>query len=200
MKTVAWLCRFIGWDGLTALATAALATIGYRAATYARTQIDEFRREAKVGHLIELVNEFEREPMSGWRKRLAVDRLKNGRLRPLDIENPPTALHTVMNFFEHMGILLEGGYLELGGVSSEFHYWIFRIWADGSSVIAHEQRETPVYYQSFEKMKSRLEEFELSQGRAIEAPSSEEIESFYREEADLPSGTPLARRSTRRPK
>ena len=198
MHCVAEIFHDVGWDGLTALSTLALAVIAFVAALYAKGQLTEFRRESRVKHLIDLVTEFEREPMASLRRKLAAERLDHeGKLQKLDVENPPYDLHDVMNFFEHIGYLLDGGYLDLAGVSTEFHYWIFRVWADAQDVVRYEREETPVYYEYFEKMERKLEDFERQQGREFKQPSSEDVEGFYAEEARLPPGSPLPRQSRR---
>ena len=75
---------------------------------------------------------------------------------PLDLNNPPPELHDVMNFFEHMGYLLEGKYLNLEDVSVEFHYWILHVWSDAKKLIKSEQAENTIYYEFFEKMVTHL--------------------------------------------
>ncbi len=196
MHRIVAILKEVAWNGLTALSTLLLAGVAIYAAWYAKKQLKEFRREARITHLIDLVNEFEREPMASFRQRLAAARLdKNGKLRPVDVDDPPYELHDVMNFFEHMGYLLNGGYLDLAGVSTEFHYWIFRIWEDAKDVVSYERAEAVVYYEYFEKMEQRLENFEFEQGREFKQPSSQELECFYAEEARLPPGSPLPRQS-----
>ena len=194
MHCLTGIIQSIGWEGLTALSTLLLAIVAIVAAFYAKNQLEESRREDRIKHLIDLVSEFEREPMAGFRQRLAAARVeKNGKLRHLDLSDPPYELHDVMNFFEHMGYLLDGGYLDLAGVSTEFHYWIFRIWADARELVKHERSEAAVYYEYFEKMERRLEDFEQEQGREFRLPTSEELEVFYAEESRLPAGSPIPR-------
>jgi hypothetical protein len=101
------------------LGTVALALIALLSALYAKGQLDEFRKEARIKHLIDLVDQFEQEPLATCRRNLGAIRTSGGVLQPLDLTNPPPELHNVMNFFEHMGYLLEGGYLDLDGVFVE---------------------------------------------------------------------------------
>ena len=98
-----------------------------------------------------------------------------------------------MNFFEHMGYLLEGNYIELEDVFVEFHYWILHVWADAREVIKKEQSEEPIYYEYFDKMVKRLEKRERKRSGRFELPSRTDIEDFYAEEAHLPSGSPIPR-------
>lgn len=189
---------YVGWEGLTAIATVVLTLIGGLAAAYAKRQLDDFRKESRVKHLIELVEQFEREPLASQRQRLGKQRTSDGKLKPLDVDAPPYELHDVMNFFEHMGYLLDGNYLDLQGVSTEFHYWIFRVWADAKEIVKVEQLETSVYYEYFKKMVGRLVEIEKQRFGKFKLPSQEDIADFYLEEAHLPAGSPIPRQRRRR--
>jgi hypothetical protein len=91
-----------------------------------------------------------------------------------------------MNFFEHMGYLLEGGYLNIEDVSVEFHYWILHVWADARKLIKSEQVENAIYYEFFEKMVNRLLEYDRPRTGALQLPTDTEIEDIYAEESHLP--------------
>jgi len=199
MKCVFELACRVGWDGLTALGTLALVLIGLVTALYAGIQLSDFRRESRVKHLNDLVNDFEDEPMAAYRRGLAAKRVAGGVLQPVNADDPPPELHKVMNFFEHMGYLLAGRYLELDDIFVEFHYWILHVWADAREVVRREQAEEPIYYEYFEKMVKRLGERERQRTGRFELPSKTDIEDFYLEEAQLPSGSPIPRqRRTKR--
>ena len=58
----------------------------------------------------------------------------------------------MLNFFEHVGFLLDGNYLSLEGVFIEFHYWILHVWADAEKLIKSEQAESAQYYEFLERM------------------------------------------------
>lgn len=83
-------------------------------------------------------------------------------------------------------------------MSTEFHYWIFRIWSDARELITHEQKDSPVYYKYFVEMKQKLEDFERKEGREFTEPSKADLEDFYAEETRLPSGSPLPRQRRKR--
>jgi hypothetical protein len=192
------IARWIGWEGLAAIGTWVLAVIGGFAAWYAARQLKDFRKESRIKHLIELVDQFEGEPLATYRRKLGSARTLNGVLQPLDPLETPLGLHEIMNFFEHMGYLLAGNYIDLDGVSVEFHYWILHVWADARSVIKIEQMDEPIYYEHFEKMVKRLQEYDRPRTGKLELPTKEDIEDFYAEEALLPSGSPIPRQRRRR--
>jgi hypothetical protein len=190
--------RFVGWDGLTAIATVALALIGGFAAAYAKGQLQDFRKESRIKHLIELVDQFERDPLASHRRKLGEQRIGNGKLKVLDLNDPPYELHDILNFFEHMGYLLEGDYIDLHGVSIEFHYWIFHVWADAKPLVSYERAETPVYYKHLERMVERLVEVDKQRFGKFEFPSQEDLTDFYMEEARSRAGIPIPRQKRRK--
>jgi hypothetical protein len=198
IEFVGTVARWVGWEGLTAAGTWALALIGGVAAWYAARQLNDFRKEARIKHLIDLVDQFEREPLATYRKALGTARTAGGALQPLDLDSPPPFLHDVMNFFEHMGYLLEGNYLDLDGVSVEFHYWILHVWADAREVIKVEQTDDPIYYEHFQKMVLRLQEYDRPRTGKLSIPTSEDVQDFYLEEARLSTGSPIPRQRRRR--
>ena len=129
---------------------------------------------------------FEREPYSGYRRRLGAIRIKDGKLQPLDLVNPPAEIYDLMNFFEHMGYLLDGKYLTMEDVFVEFHYWILHIWADARELAKEKERfEGLIYYEHFEKMVRELFAYDRPRTGKVELPSIDDIEGFYLYEAHL---------------
>ena len=188
----------VNWDAVTAIATVALVVTGIVALIYAGVQIHDFRKETRIKHLTDLVDQFEREPIATYRRQTGAGRISCGKLQKLDLDNPPPGIHDVLNFFEHMGFLLDGGYIDIEAVSVEFHYWITHIWADARELIKDEQSDDPMYYEFFDKMVKRLLEYDRPETGKVTLPSQSEIEDFYLEEAHLPTGAPLPRQKRKR--
>ncbi len=183
----------INWEAWTAIGTISLAVIAGVSAVYAGLQLRDFRRESRIAHLIALVDQFERDPMATHRRKLGANRAPNGQLLPLDLNNPPPELHDVMNFFEHMGYLLEGKYLNIEDISVEFHYWILHVWGDAKRLIKSEQAENALYYEFFEKMVNRLLAYDRPRTGILQLPTEQEIADFYAEESHLAIGSPIPR-------
>jgi hypothetical protein len=183
---------------LTALATVGLVVVGVCALGFAYWQLEDFRKESRIKHLIELVDQFEQDPWAAHRRKLGEQRTSNGTLRTLDLDAPPYELHDILNFFEHMGYLLSGDYVDLDGVFTEFHYWIFHVWADAKELVKHEQADTPVYYENLAKMVGQLVKIEVTKFGKFEYPSQEEITDFYLEEARSHPGIPIQRQRRKR--
>jgi hypothetical protein len=183
----------INWEAWTAIGTVGLALVAALSAGYAKRQLEDFRRESRIKHVMALVDQFERDPMATHRRTLGAKRAPGGQLITLDLNNPPPELHDVMNFFEHMGYLLEGKYLNLEDVSVEFHYWILHVWSDAKKLIKSEQAENAIYYEFFEKMVTRLLNYDRPRTGTLQMPSEADIADFYAEESRLPIGSPMPR-------
>jgi hypothetical protein len=198
-KLLPELCS-IKWEAGTAIGTILLALIAGLSAWYAKQQLKDFQKESRIKHLIALVEQFERDPMATHRRNLGAKRTPYGELIALDLNNPPPELHDVMNFFEHVGYLLDGKYLDLEGVSVEFHYWILHVWSDAKRLIKSEQAENAIYYEFFEKMVTHLLEYDRPRTGSLPMPTEADIADFYVEESHLPIGSPIPRqkRSKRR--
>ncbi len=199
MCLIEWIFgHWVGWDGVTALATFLLVVVGIVTVIYAGSQLEDFRRESRIKHMIDLVNQFESDPLARYRRELAQKRVSDGVLQPLDLENPPAEVYDIMNFFEHMGYLLDGNYLNLDDVAVEFHYWILRVWADVSELVKIEQSEDSIYYEFFEKMVRRLQEYDRPRTGKLALPSRSDIEDFYSDEAHISPGSPMPRKQRRK--
>jgi hypothetical protein len=190
----------VNWEALTAIGTLLLAAIGALTLVFVRTQIKDFRKESRVKRIVELVEQFECDPMATYRRDLAVRRIAGGTVESLDVVNPPPEMHSVMNFFEHMGYLLEGGYLSLEDVTVEFHYWILHLWADTQRLIAVEQTENPIYYEFFKKMVHQLLDYDRPGTGKLMPPNNAELLDFYAEESKLKTGSPLPRQKPPKPR
>jgi hypothetical protein len=75
------LGHLIGWDGATAIGTLVLALLAYLTVRYAKRQLEDFRKESRIKHLIDLVDQFEREPMAASRRGLGACRAPGGKFQ-----------------------------------------------------------------------------------------------------------------------
>src|ERR1700680_1487236 len=121
-------------DWWVAIFTGTLAAITVATVFYARGQIKETRaisdaqlartrQDNQIQHLLELVKEFDQEPMATYRKGLA-----NKRLNTKD--DDPLEVYRVLDFFETVGRLVDRGYLDEEDVWNQFGYWVLYLNAD----------------------------------------------------------------------
>jgi hypothetical protein len=66
-------------------------------------------------------------------------------------------MYDVLNFFDHVGLLEQRGYLDKGDVWSEFSYWLFAFYSDARPLIDAEQKDDPASFSSFSALMDDLE-------------------------------------------
>jgi hypothetical protein len=170
-------------DVVGAAATSVIAITGVVALIYASKQLKQAREAEKVKHLIEFIREFDSEPMTTWRKRVAEQRQK-------DVEYPDDTQH-LLDFFETIGLLVRRGYLEVDDVWSSFSYWMFNIYADFREDIEQMQREDDSYYSDSTDLLEHLRKIEHDENGNGDRPSREEITEFWEDEAKIVPGSPI---------
>jgi hypothetical protein len=178
--------------GITAACYVLIAGTGVWALVYAKQQLKQARESEKVHHLVRFIEQFENEPMAGYRKALAEKRLKG-------TSYPPEAQY-VLNFFETIGLLVRRGYLDADDVWSSFAYWMFNVYADLREDIEQEQRDDETYFGDFCSLIETLRKIEKDEGCSDDHPSREEIRDFWRDESKLTAGSPVRRRKPRKSK
>jgi hypothetical protein len=179
-------------DCTTAVATAVIAVTSLCALIYASRQLAQAREGEKVKHLIEFIQEFEREPMAQYRKIVAEKRGRG--------TNYPPEAQKILDFFETIGLLVRRGYLDEDDVWSSFGYWMFNIYADFRDDIEQERRADKTYYEDSCELLERLHKIEKAKGSSDDHPSKEEIQDFWKDEVKALAGSPLTRRKPRKTK
>ena len=177
-------------DCTTAAATAVIAGTGLCALIYASRQLAQAREAEKVKHLIEFIQEFEREPMVQYRKTVAEKRVR-GTIYPPEAQK-------ILDFFETIGLLVRRGYLDEDDVWNSVGYWMFNIHADFRDDIEQERRADKTYYQDSCELLERLHKIEEAKGSSDDHPSKEEIQNFWKDEVKALVGSPLAKSKPRK--
>jgi hypothetical protein len=187
------------WEAITAIGTSALAVTGVAAIIYTHFQLRQSREHARIQHLRDLVREFDLAPMSDRRRELAVLRLgAKDRILPLDEDNPLPCLYEILDFFEHIGLLVKRGHLDGVDVWDSFSYWMFNIFADARSLIEQERKDDPTVYSDLVELIEQIRTIEKAKGGKNDSPSKEDIEGFYVYEKDRQLGAPLPTQRRRR--
>lgn len=143
---------------------------------------------------MELVRQFDQPPLGNARKALALKRIdtRQRNVRSLDPDNPPDEMYDVLNFFEHISLLANRGYLDKTDVWSEFGYWMFNFYADARPVIDNEQKDDPASFADFSSLMNDMRQIEIKVTKgASDHPSPEDIYGFYVMEANAQPGAPI---------
>jgi hypothetical protein len=173
-------------DGWTAIFTGILAGTAIVALIYAARQLSQAHDAEKMHHLINLLEQFEREPMASYRKKTAEGRCKG-------VAYPDEA-HNILNFFEEVALLVRRDYLDVEDVWSMFGYWMFNVYADFREDIEQEQRNDTTYYDGFCQLVEQLRLIEAKHGCTDDRPSKEDIKEFWRDEVKSMVGSPPRKR------
>jgi hypothetical protein len=181
-------------SAVTAVSTFLLFAAGAGALIYAHRQIQESREEAKIQHLVEVVQQFDQHPMVDFRKSLAVKRLdaKHENLLRLNPDKAPYEMSDVLDFFEHVSLLEKRGYLDKNDVWEEFSDFMFPLYADARPYIDSEQKKDRAEYANFTHLMTEMEQIEsVKEGGTAKPLSQDDIRDFYIGEAeDQPGALP----------
>src|ERR1700712_5667981 len=100
----------VDWLAVQAIANSALVLTSAGAITYAGLQLSTERKYRSVSNLEKQLTFFLGEPFALARKNLAHDRVNEAGLVPWDLSEPPVAAFEVLDFYEHLGLLVKKGH------------------------------------------------------------------------------------------
>src|SRR6202044_1172887 len=96
----------INWAAVQALATVVLVLTSGGAIAYAALQLRHEREYRSVINLEKQLSFFLSAPFVAARRRLAQARVGQDGLIPWSIDEPPVVAFEVLDFYEHLGLLL----------------------------------------------------------------------------------------------
>lgn len=197
----------IDWNAIAAISTAvyALFTLGLIGTgiwgiRLTVKQLEQSRELAKIGHLEDQIKQFESPEFKAIRKGLAEKRIERGRLKPLDIDDAPTELDEILDFFEHIGLLYKMKYLDLYPIWHTFGYWMLTIYADAREYIEQERKDDSASLEDFCTLIDDLRVMEKERGSDWDTPSPEDKFDFYDWERHHPGKPPRKRKKVARAK
>jgi hypothetical protein len=187
------------WEKITAFSTLGLAVTTAAALFFAGWQIREFRNAAQVQHEDQLVHQWDYE-MGDVRKALALKRLdpKQQTLLPLNVNDKQVEMEAILNFYEHMVVMIDRGYVDKGDVWRDFSSDMFPFYADAHAYIDSAEKDSPSVWAGFTDLMEDMRKEEKSENNGAEDhPSAEDILTFYQGEADRVPGVPTRREHTK---
>jgi hypothetical protein len=214
------------WESMTAICTLilAVASIGTLIYAYAQLhglrestsrqigemqreatgQIGEMRDEARVQHLTALIDKFDSPAFQATRKSLAKKRVNQQlhRLRDLDADDedwPQPEFDDELSFCDHMGLLVERGYLDRHDAWYAFGQWLFYLREDARPYL--ESLSNPADYRKCVALVDSIRTFEEKENQgAYLHPREDDLIGFYQSDIDTAQEQPpYRRRSPKRP-
>jgi hypothetical protein len=188
------------WEAVVALSSVALVLTGLGAIAFAWKQLATQRDVARVDSLEKQVFYFESEHFLKFRKALAKSRIQGGRLSAIDVDDPPSEAYVLLNFFEHIGLLVRRKHLDVYDVWHSFAYWATPLYYDARRLIEYEQLEDLSYYDDFVWLISEMQRIQAERNGQPDIPSDEDLFYFYEDEAAELGASPRSVTKRRKPR
>jgi hypothetical protein len=152
----------MNWQETTAVATFGLVLSSFGAILYASKQLHHERTYRQMANLERQLTFFLSERFLLARSRLAEDRLAENRLegmalRPLDPRNPPMSVFEVLDFYEHVALLIKKNHLDIYDVWHTFYEWLQPVYFDLLPILDDKEGRWYYHYSDLCRLMAQLD-------------------------------------------
>ena len=189
----------MNWVALEAVANTALVLTSGGAIAYAGRQLRHERAYRSVDNLEKQLTFFLSEAFLSARRRLAEARTKGCELLPLTVDDPPAVAFEVLDFYDHLGLLMKKGHLDVYDVWHTFYEWAQPVYVDLQPIVEGENSPFRDHYSDLRKLMRRMDEIQIKRMHekhtnhwALWTP--ERIQDHYRYELEVGLGQRRVRR------
>jgi hypothetical protein len=147
------------------MATVVLVVTSAGAIAYAALQLRHEREYRAVENLEKQLSFFLSEKFVAVRRRLAEARLDETGLKPWTLEEPPVSAFEVLDFYEHLSLLVKKDHLNLYDVWHTFYEWAQPVYVDMQPLIESEDSSYSEHYRDLERMMRRMDEIQMAKMR-----------------------------------
>ncbi|MGF7180662.1 hypothetical protein [Tunturiibacter psychrotolerans] len=151
----------VNWEAVQAVATAALVVTSAGAISYAGLQLRHERDYRAVENLEKQLSFFLSEKFVSVRQRLAESRLEGDELKEWTLEEPPVSAFEVLDFYEHLSLLVKKGHLDVYDVWHTFYEWAQPVYVDMQRLIESEESAYTEHYRDLQKMMRQMDEIQM---------------------------------------
>jgi hypothetical protein len=152
----------VDWGEVQALSTAILVFTSVGAIVYAALQLKQEREYRSVANLEKQLTAFQADFFVAARKRLARERLVDGVLVPLDKETPPASALEVLDFYDHLGLLVKKGHLEVYDVWHTFYEWAQPVYVDLRELVEEPESQFKDHYTDLRRLMRKMDELQIA--------------------------------------
>lgn len=152
----------VDWVEMQALATTILVFTSACAIAYAALQLKQEREYRSVANLEKQLTMFQSDSFVAARKRLAADRLVDGVLVALDKESPPASALEVLDFYDHVGLLIKKGHLEVYDVWHTFYEWAQPVYVDLRPLVEDADSPFSDHYTDLRRLMRKMDELQIA--------------------------------------
>jgi hypothetical protein len=195
----------INWMAAQAVATVALVLTSGGAIAYAALQLRHEREYRSVNNLEKQLSFFLSDSFVAARRRLAQARVSEDGLAPWSVDEPPVVAFEVLDFYEHLGLLVKKGHLDVYDVWHTFYEWAQPVYVDLQPLIENPKSPYAVQYSDLRKLMHAMDQIQIHRMHAKRASLStlwtpERILDYYRYELEISTGLaqPMSRRARRK--
>ncbi len=163
----------VDWVMVQGVATSILVLTSIGAIAYAGLQLKTEREYRSVENLEKRLNFFLSENFVSARRRLAQARLDVAGEEPTllawDLESPPVSVFEVLDFYEHLALLVKKGHLDLYDVWHTFYEWAQPVYVDLQALIESPESMYADHYNDLQRMMRQMDEIQLKRMHAQNA-------------------------------
>ena len=195
----------VNWTEVEAIANSFLVLTSASAIGYAGLQLKHERAYRSVANLEKQLGFFQLENFTSARRRLAAARLtEDGQgLREWELETPPVSAFEVLDFYEHLGLLVKKGHLELYDVWHTFYEWAQPVYVDMKPMIEDAESAYADHYSDLRRLMRQMDEIQLDRMHEQKANhwalwTQERILEHYRYELEAAGGSVRVKRAAER--
>jgi hypothetical protein len=150
------------WVAVQAMATAALVLTSAGAIGYAGLQLRHERAYRAVDNLEKQLSFFLSDKFVAVRRRLAESRLDGAGLKAWTLDDPPVNAFEVLDFYEHLSLLVKKGHLDVYDVWHTFYEWAQPVYVDMQLLIESEESAYSEHYRDLQKLIRRMDEIQIA--------------------------------------
>ena len=153
----------VNWTEVEAIANSLLVLTSASAIGYAGLQLKHERQYRSVANLEKQLGFFQSENFTASRRRLAADRLgEDGvSLRSWELDEPPVSAFEVLDFYEHVGLLVKKNHLELYDVWHTFYEWAQPVYVDMQQLIESPESAYADHYGDLRKLMRAMDDIQI---------------------------------------
>ena len=155
----------VDWLAVQGIATTILVLTSVGAIGYAGLQLRHEREYRSVDNLEKQLTFFLSDNFVGARRRLAQARQDTTgvvvTLQAWEIESPPVSAFEVLDFYEHLALLVKKGHLDLYDVWHTFYEWAQPVYVDFQELIESPESMYADHYNDLQRMMRRMDEIQL---------------------------------------
>ena len=163
----------VDWLAVQGVSTSILVLTSVGAIAYAGLQLRHEREYRSVENLEKQLGFFLSEQFVGARRRLAQARLDTTGAEPVlvawDLQAPPVSSFEVLDFYEHLALLVKKGHLDLYDVWHTFYEWAQPVYVDMQGLIESEESLYADHYNDLQRMMRQMDEIQLKRMHAQNA-------------------------------